>query len=222
MVLSGPDPRIYRLMAEIYIVKGQIGVARKFLTVLSHSAGSAESARRRLRELDQDPQLDGDANVQLLRRRMLCKDDMVAVWYRAGKPGGDMERLLLDQLDQDPSNRLAFEFLIGSYLVGRDMAAIGAAMPRIKDIAGPAYVDPRGRRRTPYYFQEAMAIYTDLTGQQVNVAGLAVDSETFGRMAAFKRILARSTSRKAAQEAAWSDFRHSYFFYFVFGPGDYR
>jgi hypothetical protein len=222
MVLSKSDPRSCRLLAEVNLIKGQIGVARKFLTALSRDAGSAEWAHRQLRDLDRDPQLDGDANVQILRRRMLRKDDMLVVWYRADRPGGDMERLLLDQLEQDPSNRMAFEFLIGSYLVARDLAAVGAVMPRIKDITGPAYIDSGGQRRTPYHFQEAMAIYAALTGHPLNIAGLEVERETFDRMAAFKRILARSSSRKAAQDATWSNFRHSYFFYFVFGPGDYR
>jgi hypothetical protein len=32
----------------------------------------------------------------------------------------------------------------------------------------------------------------------------------------------QSPTREAARDAAWSNFRDSYFFYFVFGPGDYR
>jgi hypothetical protein len=184
--------------------------------------GSAAWARQRLRGLDRDPQLNGDANVQLLRRRMLRTDDVLPVWQRAGKPAGDMERLLLDQLDQDPSNRMAFEFLIGSYLVARDVPAIVAAMPRIKDISGPAYIGPDGRRRTPRHFQEAMAMYAGSTGQPVNIEGLDIQPETMARMAVFKRIMDQSPTREAAREAAWSNFRDSYFFYFVFGPGDYR
>jgi hypothetical protein len=222
MVLGKYDPRIYRLMAEVNLVKGQTGVARKFLTALSYEVGSGAWARQRLHEMDRDPQLDGDAHVQLLRRRMLRTDDVLPVWQRAGKPAGDMERLLLDQLDQDPSNRMAFEFLMGSYLLARDVPAIVAAMPRIKDISGPAYIGPDGRHRTPRHFQEAMAMYAGSTGQPVNIEGLDIQPETMARMAVFKRIMDQSPTREAAREAAWSNFRDSYFFYFVFGPGDYR
>jgi hypothetical protein len=222
MVLGKSDPRLYRLMAGVNLVKGQTGVARKFLTALSYELGSGAWARQRLRDLDRDPQLNGDADVQLLRRRMLRKDDVLPVWQRVGKPDGDMERLLLDQLEQDPSNRMAFEFLMGSYLVARDMGAINATMPRIKDITGPAYIGPNGRRRTPRHFQEAMAMYADATGQPVNIDGLEIQPETMARLAVFKRIMAHSPTREAAREAAWSDFRYSYFFYVVFGPGDYR
>jgi hypothetical protein len=222
MVLGEYDPRIYRLMAEVNLVKGQTGVARKFLTALSFEVGSGAWARQRLRDLDRDPQLDGDADVQLLRRRMLRTDDVLPVWQRAGKPAGDMERLLLDQLDQDPSNRMAFEFLIGSYLVARDVPALVAAMPRIKDISGPAYIGPDGRRRTPRHYQEAVAMYAGVTGQPVNIDGIEIQPEIMARMAVFKRIMDQSPTKEAARDAAWSNFRDSYFFYFVFGPGDYR
>ena len=222
MVLGQSDPRTCRLMAAVNLVKGQTGVARKFLTALSFEVGSGAWARQRLRDLDRDPQLNGDAEVQLFRRRMLRQDDVLPVWQRASKPAGDMERLLLDQLDQDPSNRMAFEFLIGSYLVARDVPAIVAAMPRIKDISGPAYIGPDGRRRTPRHFQEAMAMYAGSTGQPVIIEGLDIQPETMARMAVFKRIMDQSPTREAAREAAWSNFRDSYFFYFVFGPGDYR
>ena len=222
MVLGQADPRIYRLMAGVNLVKGQTGVARKFLTALSYEVGSSAWARQRLRDLDRDPQLNGDAKVQVLRRRMLRQDDVLPVWQRASKPDGDMERLLLDQLEQDPSNRMAFEFLMGSYLVARNVAAAVAAMPRIKDISGPAYIGPDGRRRTPRHYQEAVAMYAGVTGQPVNIDEFEIQPETMARMAVFKRIMDQSPTKEAARDAAWSSFRDSYFFYFVFGPGDYR
>ena len=222
MALGQSDPRTCRLMAAVNLVKGQTGVARKFLTALSFEVGSGAWARQRLRDLDRDPQLNGDAEVQLFRRRMLRQDDVLPVWQHIGKPDGDMERLLLDQLEQDPSNRMAFEFLMGSYLVARNVDAAVAAMPRIKDITGPAYLGPDGRRRTPRHFQEAMAMYAATTGQPVNIDGFEIQPEPMARMAVFKRIMDQSPTKEAARDAAWSGFRDSYFFYFVFGPGDYR
>lgn len=222
IILAKSDPRIYRLMARVNLVKGQTAAARKFLTVLSYDLVSAPWARQRLRELDRDPQLAADPQVQLLRRRMLRKDDMLPVWQRADRASADLERLLLDQLEQDPSNRMAFEFLMGGRLLARDMAAVRALMPRIKDMTGPAYAGPGGERRTPLRYQEAMAIYTDVTGAAVNIQGFEIQPETIQRAAAFKAIISQFPSREAAMQAAWNDFRATYFFYFAFGPGDYR
>jgi hypothetical protein len=219
---ANSDPRICRLMARVNLVKGQTAAARKFLTVLSYDLVSGAWARQLLRELDQDPQLAGDAEVQLLRRRMLRNEDMFPVWQRADRAGADMERLLLDQLEQDPSNRMAFEFLMGDYLLARDGAAISALMPRIKDMSGPAYVGPSGKRRTPQYYQETMAIYAEMTGRTVEIDGFEIQPETIQRMNAFKRIVAQAPSKAAAVRAVWDGFRDTYFFYAYFDPGDYR
>jgi hypothetical protein len=222
LIAARADPRLYRLMASISVVKGQTAVARKFLTVLAHGTDSGAWARQRLRELDQDPQLAGDVQVQLLRRRMLRNEDMFQVWQRGDKASADMERLLLDQLEQDPTNRMAFEFLMGTYLLARDGAAVSALMPRIADLNGPAYMGPDGKRRTPRYYQEAMAIFADMTGKPANIEGVEIQPETIERMNAFKRIVSQSPGREAARQASWEGFRDTYFFYALFGPGDYR
>jgi hypothetical protein len=222
MILRQRDPRVYRQMASVNLVKGQTAAARKFLTVLTYDMGSGGWARERLRELDRDPQLAGDGQIQLLRRRMLHNDDVIAVWQRPDKPGADLERLLLDQLEQDPANRMAFEFLMGNYLLARDMVAVNALMPRIAGMTGPAYADPDGKRRTPRHYQEAMALYASVTGQAVHMEGMEIEAGTIERMEAFKRTVTQVFTREAAMHAAWNDFRDTYFFYFAFGPGDYR
>jgi ABC-type sugar transport system substrate-binding protein len=111
---------------------------------------------------------------------------------------------------------------MGAYLLARDGAAVSALMPRIADMSGPAYVGPDGRRRTPRYYQEAMAIFGDMTGKTVNIEGFEIQPETIERMNAFKRIMAQSPGREAARQAAWDGFRDTYFFYALFGAGDYR
>jgi hypothetical protein len=196
-ILGGADPRVYRLMADVNLVKGQTEVAAKFLRALGEP-GAAESSPR----------------IQALRRRMLRSDDVLAVWQRAGHPEGDVEQMLLNQLEQDPTNRTAFEFLMAARLAARDLAGVAALMPRLKDV--------NGGRRTPRHYQEAMAMYADNLGRLPAIDGFAIESETLNRMAVFKRIVQTGPTRDAAFQSAWESFRHSYFFYFAFGTGDYR
>jgi hypothetical protein len=216
------DPRIYSLLARINMVKGQTAAARKFLTVLSYDLRYGSWARQRLHELDQDPQLANDPQIQMLRRRMLRTEDMFAVWQSGDKANADMGRLLLDQLEQDPSNRMAFEFLMSAYLRARNLEAIAALMPRIKDMTGPAYVGRDGKRRTPRYYQEAMALYSALTGRTINIEAFEIQPETFQRMVDFKQITEQTPSKEWAKQVTWNGFRDTYFFYTAFGPGDYR
>ncbi len=222
MVLGHSDPRVYRIMSDVNLVKGQTAAARKFLKVLTFDPVSSAWANRRLTELDQDPSLASDRVLTLLRRRMLRKDDAIQVWQRADLPEGDMERLLLDQLEQDPSNRMAFEFLMGSYLLDRNLPAASALMAHIGDMSGPAYVNPDGTRRTPRYYQEAMALYTAMSGNAFAADGFHIEQQTLDRMAAFRQLMLQAPTREAGMQLAWNSFRDSYFFYATFGPGDYR
>jgi hypothetical protein len=215
------DPRLYRLMARTNMVKGQRGVARKILTALSYDLGSGQWARAQLFELARDPESAGNPDIQRLRERMNRKDDVVEVWQRADGPVPDITRMLQDQLAEDPSNRTAFEFLMGACLLARDLPSVNVWMPRIKDMTGPAYVGPGGARRTPRHYQEAMALFEAKTGQAAEIEGLEIQPETRERLAAFSRIVRQFPSRDAAMRAAWG-FRDSYFFFFAFGPGDYR
>jgi hypothetical protein len=206
-ILGDSDPRVMRLLADVEIAKGQPEAARKYLAILSTEAGSAAWARDRLERID-------DERTRVSRVRNVRDDDFIPVWQNPEKPGADVNRLLLDQLDADPTNRMAFEFLMGNYLIARDLNGARALMPRI------ARIDYGGR--TPRHYQEAMAMYADGTGQPVVIEGVTVESDTLNRMAVFKRLMSQSAGREAAMRAAWDRFRDSYFFYFVFGPGDYR
>jgi hypothetical protein len=221
-ILGSGDARVLSQIAQVQLIQGRAAAARKTLQALAGETGSARWSRERLAELDTDPQLVSVRNVQLLRRRMLRNDDVFPVWQNPDKPEADLDRMLLDQLEQDPSNRMAFEYLMGNYLLARDLAAARALAPRIQNMTGPAYESPGGKRRTPRHYQEAMALYADTGGKPVEAGAFEIEPGTLERMTVFKRIMAGSPSREAAKAAAWETFRHTYFFYFVFGPGDYR
>jgi len=62
----------------------------------------------------------------------------------------------------------------------------------------------------------------DFSGVSVAIDGFEIETDTLNRMVVFKRIMSQSSGNAAAKEAAWSRFHDSYFFYLVFGPGDYR
>ena len=67
-----------------------------------------------------------------------------------------------------------------------------------------------------------MALYADMTGKTATIEGFEIQPETFERLAAFNRTVRQSYGKEAAMRASWKDFRDTYFFYFTFGPGDYR
>jgi hypothetical protein len=222
MLLRQHDPRVYRQMAAVHMLKGHTEAARKFLNILSFDAGSGAWAREQLDGLERNSTFAAGTHLQLLRQRILRTDDVFPVWQRPDNPSADGDRLLLDQLNQDPGNRMAFEFLMGNYLLARDMLAVHALMPRIAAMTGPAYVRPDGSRRTPRHYQEAMAIYANTAGPQPPMQGLIIEEETEQRFQRFKNTVRQYVTRESAMQSVWNEFRESYFFYFTFGPGDYR
>lgn len=85
MLLRRGDPRVYRQMATVNLLKGRAAAARKFLTVLTFDLRSGDWARERLRELDRDPAARYDA-------RVLQTDDVMPVWQRPGDASADLNR----------------------------------------------------------------------------------------------------------------------------------
>ncbi|MCL6543586.1 MAG: DUF6057 family protein [Bryobacteraceae bacterium] len=217
LVFRKTDPRVYRLLALTYLVKGQTEAARKFLTVLSYSPPDRRWANQKLQALQQDPQLSGDEQVQQLRRRRLQADDMLTVWQRANRTGPDIERLLLNLLERDSSNRMAFEFLMGYYLLNRDLQGFRGLAPRIAEMAGPGYVRPSGVRRTPRHYQEALALFIEMTGSSEKIAGVEIEPETVSRTARFKQVVARAGGKRAAMLEAREGFGDTYLYYYAFG-----
>jgi len=212
MVDSAEDPRLYRQMARIYLVKGQTAAARKFLTCLTYNRNFSSWARQYLDRLDRDPELAGDAEIQRLRRRMLRTDDMLPVWQRAGMSGVDLNQLLVDQLQQDPSNRMAFEFLMSTYLVAHNLDGILHLLPHLQEAEA-------GRPATPRLYQEALAVYGDISGTNPGMEGVRIDPETIGRLATFKWIVSRAGSRDAAIQATADKFGDTFFFHALFDAG---
>lgn len=223
LTMFGPDGRTLRQLAVINIVKRQPGAARKFLAALAHDPLRGAWARQMLSRLESDADLQSDEEVGLLRRRMQVRDDTAEVQERVGgEVTIDLEKVFLNLLDRDPSNRTAFELLMAQYMLYPDLERARKLMSKIKDMTGPAYVGPDGRRRTPQHYQEAMAIYADKTGQPVNIPGFEIEPQTLQRMKEFQSIMASHRDRDSALKALWDKYRDSYFFYMVFGPGDYR
>ncbi|MGQ9633983.1 MAG: DUF6057 family protein [Bryobacteraceae bacterium] len=218
LVFSKRDPRVYRLLALIYLVKGQTEAAKKFLTVLSYSPVDRSWAKRRIQALREDPELSRDEQVQELRRRRQQSDDMLPVWQRANQTGPDIERLLLNLLERNRSNRMAFEFLVSYYLVKRDLRGFRNLAPCLAEMTGPGYVRPGGGRRVPRHYQEALVLYEDVTGGSAKIADVEVESETITRLARFKQIVARAGGRRAAMLETRDEFGDSYFYYFAFSP----
>jgi hypothetical protein len=107
--LLGRRPRILRQLALIRMVKGEPESARVYLRALCGDLIQGAWAEEYLRRLEEDPELLDDTEIIRLRSIMLRRDLIGGVV--------SVEQLLQALLEQNPTNRMAIEYLMAHRLL---------------------------------------------------------------------------------------------------------
>ena len=199
----GDRPFLLQRLALISLAKGETEAARILLGALSRDLIMGDWARRHIALLEAGPGLPADEEMQQVRSRMTVKDTIGF---------GPIEQMLLDLLERNPRNRMAFEYLMAYCLLTRDLNGFVANIGRLDDFSYP---------HIPRHYEEALALHALAGGTTPELGNRAVRWETLSRLGEFNAILKRFGNDTAgAREAAAPEFGDSYFFYFKFGiPG---
>jgi len=196
----GERPFLLQRLALISLAKRETEAARILLGSLSRDLIMGDWARRYLARLEADPTLSADEQMQHIRSLMLVKDTIGF---------GPIEQMLLDLLERNPRNRMAFEYLMAGYLLTRDLDGLVANIGRLEDFSYP---------HIPRHYEEALALHALAGGTTLELGNRTIRWETLSRLGEFNAILKRFGSDTAgAREAAAPEFGDSYFFYFKFG-----
>jgi len=154
-----------------------------------------------LRQLDSDPQLSGNERVQHLRSIMRKEDVPTFITL-------NVEQLLLKLLGRNKHNKMAFEYLMAHYMLTGKLEKVAANIHRLNDF------DYKG---IPRHYEEAILLYTNITGKEVNLHGRRISRETLERFDKFRRIFGRlKHDVRAVGNALRAEFGDSYFFCYVF------
>jgi len=197
--LLADPPWLLKRIALIRIAKRAPEAARVFLRALSSDLKYGPWARKMLRRLEADPTLSGDETMRRLRSlaptRDSCRDATV-------------EEILLEQLRVNPHNRMAFEYLMGQYLVTFRVDRVVEQLWRLDDL---------GYIGIPRCYEEAVLIHQARTGTRVDLHGRQISPGSLERFHRFEQIV-RSCGgdRRAALRALRPDYGDSYFLYFWF------
>ena len=196
---SGEYPDLLWNLAIINIAKKQPKVARVFLEVLSRDLIHGKKARSTLKRLVDDPELSNDEEIIRLRSVMLKKG------FIGDKP---LEPFMLDLLEVNPHNRLAFEYLMVYYLKSKQVDKIAKNMYRFRDF---------GYEKVPRHFEEAILLHLGKTRERLNSHGWKIDPQTYKTgdqfMAALKSNPVGSPSSARNMAAG---FGSTYFYYYMF------
>jgi hypothetical protein len=198
----GDRPMILQQLALINMVKGNIGTARVYLGVLRTTLFHRGWARHYLDLLERGPDLATDADVQALRQVALEKD---YPWLDVSE-----EDMLLCLLEKNSKNRMAFEYLMASYLLHRQLTRF---VKHLEELPG------RGYQTLPRHYEEAILVYAATARTTVRLSGYPPRDEARAQMEHFVGVLRRhGGDRQAARAELARDYGDSYAFYNLYGP----
>lgn len=196
---SGEYPEILWSLAIINIAKKQPKVARVFLEVLSRDLIHGKKAKNTLSRLAEDPELNNDEEIIRLRSVMLKKDVI------GDKP---VELFMLDFLEVNPHNKIAFEYLMVYYLKSKQVDKIAANMYRFRDF---------GYEEIPRHYEEAILLHLGKTRKRLNSHGWKIDPKTYRTGDQFMAALkSNPIGRPASARNLAPQFGNTYFYYYMF------
>jgi len=197
----GAHPHILERLARINVLKGRPEAARVFLGVMAKTPRGRRRALSLQRSLAADPALSDDADIRRARSVQLRRDFVGA---------RTLEHLLLQCLDANPRNRMAFEYLMAHYLLTGDLDKFAAALNRLEDFEYPVIPD---------HYEEAIVVYAQRIGKiPAGLLGRSVRQETIRRFQAFcERLALFPGDQKAAWDALAPEFGATFWFFDVFG-----
>jgi hypothetical protein len=187
-------------MALVYILNGNPEAARKFVRALETVPFQTARAQQYLAALDRDPGMRTDPVVARIRPLML-HNDYFGSW--------STEQILQQCLETNPSNRVAFEYLLAHYLLTSDLEGFARLAPRLKDFY----------RDMPAHVQEALISFRNVNGSlPPGVDGSAIHPETEARFQSFlNTYLPRQNSPEEGWKALAPSFGGTYWFFYLFG-----
>lgn len=199
--VEGERPDLLRMLAVVNVLKGQPRAARVFLHALRQVPFHRAWAETWLRQLEADPRLEGEPELRLIRSRMVNTDF----------PHNEMAvaSFCRQLLHANPTNQMAFEYLMAQYLLDRQLEGLIKELPRLE--AFPYKTLPR-------HLQEAVVLYHHLhPGASVNLGGRQLAPEIRHRFRQFSEALGQPTYQTPdGQRALARQFGDTYWHYYFF------
>lgn len=196
MEMYGEKPLLLDRLARIYEVKGDVATACVYLRALSKVPFWRRRAGEDLAQLQRDPNLPRDEEIQRLRAVRL-KQDFV-------RPVDFLRQLLVE----NPKNRMAYEYGMAWLLLTRNLAGFAQLFNACHSGV---------ESRIPRHYEEAILLAKALNVGAVEPGARSVSREAQNRFASFmaaRQPFGRDAA--AARKSLKQGFGDSYYYYFFF------
>jgi hypothetical protein len=193
------DPVVLKRIALSNIILGEYDIARKFLTILSKSVIHSKWAKKYLRYLDSNDLIEADPVIRE-KRDLMPKHDHYA----------NREQLEIDLyslLQENPKNKMAFEYFIASCLLRHDIGSVIKNLHYLHDLNYPGI---------PKNIEEAILVYILFqSGENIHLEPYYISNTTAQRFNRYNDILynKHKNDLKAAKKDLALHFRDTYWYY---------
>jgi hypothetical protein len=205
--LANGCPYLVKKVALIYLAEKQNETAKIYLGALSKDLIYGRFARQLLSRLEKDPQLTDYEPVQSLRHVAVQKDYVGDY---------DLSNFFAPLLQQNPHNKMAFEYMMATYLLKGQVDKIALNISQLKEF---------GYKKMPRHYEEAMMVYAALRlqrfGEKTKIRGMSISPETiqhfqkYNEMGRKAQLLYNKNPEMIRQYLA-KDFGDTYMFYLNF------
>ncbi len=202
LVMQGERPDLLRLLAHINLLKDRPEAAQVFLNVLSLVPFQGERANDAWPRVDSQTLLTHPAFQARIPAPILTNDVL-----HDGLPLG---RLLDVQLALNPTNQMAFEYLMASYLLDLDLKK---AVEHLATLNNFSYA------RIPRSYEEALLLFQELEHVQVDLRGRTIRSETAERFNRFKQAVKELKAKPNGRSLMAAQFGDTYWYYYASRSG---
>jgi len=200
----GGRPMVLQRLALINMVKANYDSARIYLGALGKTLFEANWAKYYLARLKSDPNLSEDKEIQRLRSLRLEKD------FGYTYTTVTVEKVLLQLLEKNRQNRMAFEYLMAWYMLNKHLGKLVQNIERLQDL---------GYLKLPTHYEEASLIYVYGTGKPLNLRGYQPNPQLRQQIEHFSRLLSSyGADKQAAFKELSGKFSNTYFFYYIYAP----
>jgi hypothetical protein len=197
-VAKGPNPRSLKKLAVGFTVNGNYDIAAKFLSLLNRTVFYRKWARSHIRYII-DPDLAEEDPEITLYRDLLARSNFFS----------EVNGLnLQDLLKNHPENQMAYEYLLASLLLDRNIDLLVKVVPDLKR---------HGFSRMPLHIEEALIFYNFFEKQKVIPEGFSFNPETINRFDDYARLYTRfRNDRKVAAYELGKKYGKTYWYYLQF------
>jgi hypothetical protein len=198
LVAKGLNPRSLKKLAVGCIVNGNYDIARKYLSLLRETIFYRKWALQRIGYLSGHNPAEKDPEISQYHNLLVTSNFFSEV------NGMNLQ----DLLKNHPENKMAYEYLLASLLLDRNLDGFA------KEVLNLKYY---GYNRMPLHVEEALIFYNFYENQRIVPEGYSFREGTINRFNDYARLYTRFRSnRKIAANELGKKYGKTYWYYLQF------